>query len=80
MRDDSSGPGTFVSRGLAPAPAFGAARLEVSSVVWVVGVCGPADFGMASDGGAGGSIKAEHLALAFFLGEPDAEEPVFTGR
>ena len=41
--------------------------------MYVVGVCGPADFSMALDNGAGGSIEREHLAFALSIGEPDAE-------
>ena len=79
MCDPSSGRLTLgrrcVSRSRPPAPPSGAARLEVSSVGRVVGVCGPADFNMALDSGAGGLIQGKHLAFALFLGEPDAEDP-----
>src|ERR1700693_3616422 len=80
VRDDSSRTLTLgrrcVSRRRSPAPPFGAARLEVSSVVWIVGVGGPADFDMALDFGSGGFIPGEGLALALVLGAPDAEGPV----
>ena len=80
MRDDSSGTRTLgrrsVSRRLAPALPLRAARLEISSVVWIVGICGPTDFDMALDFGAGGFIQGQYLAFARFLGEPDAEDPL----
>ena len=62
------------------APSEPAALLEVLRVVWIVGVCGPADFDMAFDGGAGGCVEHKHLACVLFLGEPDAEEPRFACR
>ena len=65
-----------VSRGLAQAPTLWPARFEVASVVEVVRISSPTDFNMAFDFGAGGFIQGEHLALAWFLGEPDAEEPL----
>src|SRR6266850_4634101 len=79
MRDESNGRLTLgrrcVSRGLAPAPPSGAAHFEVSSVVRIVGICGPTDFDMALDSSVGGFVQGEHLAFALFLGEPDAEDP-----
>jgi len=66
-----------VAFAIAHAPIGTSALLEVSRVVWVVGVCGPTDFDMALDGGAGGSIKSDDLRVALLLSEPDAEEPTF---
>src|SRR5204862_2024951 len=66
--------GRSVCPALAPAPPTAAARLEVSRAVRVVGIGGPTNFDMALDSGAGGPVEGEHLALALFLGEPDAEE------
>src|SRR5256885_1462036 len=77
MRDNASGAlslGRSVCPALAPAPPTAAARLEVSRAVRVVGIGGPTNFDMALDSGAGGPGEGEHLALALFLGEPDAEE------
>ncbi len=84
MSDDSSSGRALgrqcVSLARTPVPAFGSAGLEVSGVLWVVGVGGPADFDMAFDSGAGGFIQGEYAAMALFLGKPDAEEPVFARR
>ena len=80
MRENSSGALTLgrrcVARGLAPVPPAAAARLEVSRVVGIVGIGSPTDFNMALDFGAGGPIERQRLALALFLGEPDAEDPL----
>ena len=62
---------------VADAPTRTAALFEVSRVVRIVGIGGPANFDMASDGGAGGSVKGEDFCVALLLGEPDAEEPCF---
>src|SRR5262245_51047418 len=69
-----------VSLAGARAPSTSAALLEVWRVVRIVGVCGPLDFDMAFDGRAGGCVERKHLALALFLGEPDAEDPSFARR
>src|SRR6185503_15620630 len=75
MRDTSSGARTLgrrcVFRRLAPVPPFWVAHFEVSSVVRIVGICGPANSFVASDSGAGCSVQGEHLAFALFLGEPN---------
>ena len=64
-----------VSHGLTLAPTLTAAPLEVSDVVWVIGVRSPADFNMALDGCAPDGIELEHAALALSLGESDAKSP-----
>ena len=69
-----------VSRVRPCAPSKVAALLEIWDVVWIVGICGPANFNMAFDGGAGGSIERKHLAVARACIEPDAEEPWFARR
>src|SRR6267142_2568181 len=83
MCDASTWPVTLgrydVSRSLVTAPLFRAAQFEVSGVVWVVGIGSPTDFNMALYSGAGGLIQGEHMALALFLGKPDAEEPFASG-
>jgi len=69
-----------VSRLITHAPSRAVARLEVTGVVWVVGVCSPADFDMALNGGAGGSVERQDLLRALALGEPDTEEPALARR
>ena len=64
-----------ISRVRPCAPSKVAALLEIWDVVWIVGICGPANFNMAFDGGAGGSIERKHLAVARACIEPDAEDP-----
>ncbi len=62
-----------MSRVLRPPPPV-EADIEVSDVVWVVGVGSPSDFDMATDSGAGGPVEGKHLAFTLVLGEPDAED------
>src|ERR1017187_10920680 len=59
----------------ADAPDKVVALLEVFGVARVIGICGPLDFDMAFDGGAGHPVKGEHAALTLVPADPNTEHP-----
>src|SRR5262245_13672051 len=66
-----------VSVAWARAPSVMAALLEVSGIGGVIRISSPADFDMALDWSAGGSVECKHLTWILSLFEPNAEEPRF---